>query len=94
VRKWKASAPASPDLLLGAQPPAQPHSRVGVERPIRFGALARGLARRRRESSGRARVIWTQNEPSQWAGTRGSEWKAGAGAASCQLDGAWRHRAQ
>ena len=27
-------APASPDLVLGAQPPAQPHRRVGVERPI------------------------------------------------------------
>src|SRR5262245_16579372 len=37
VREWIGPAPASPDLVLGAQPPAQPRSRVVVERPIRFG---------------------------------------------------------
>src|SRR5215469_2958498 len=36
VREWISSALASPDLVLEAQPPAQPHSRVVVERPIRF----------------------------------------------------------
>ena len=36
VREWIAPASASPDLVLGAQPPAQPHSRVAVERAIRF----------------------------------------------------------
>ena len=35
VREWIGPASASPDLVLGAQPPAQPHRRVGVERPIR-----------------------------------------------------------
>src|SRR5664280_1804380 len=35
VRKWITSAPAASDLVLEAQPPAQPHSRVVVERPIR-----------------------------------------------------------
>ena len=35
VREWISSALASPDLVLEAQPPAQPHSRVVVERPIR-----------------------------------------------------------
>src|SRR5215468_5498405 len=29
--------PASPDLVLEAQPPAQPHSGVAVDRPIRLG---------------------------------------------------------
>src|ERR1700694_4378179 len=36
VRGWISPAPASPDLMLGTQPPTQPHSRVAVERPIRF----------------------------------------------------------
>src|SRR5690348_1024103 len=36
VREWVSSALASPDLVLEAQPPAQPHSRVVVEHPIRF----------------------------------------------------------
>src|SRR5690348_9718372 len=36
VREWISSARASPDLVLEAQPPAQPHSRVVVEHPIRF----------------------------------------------------------
>src|SRR3954453_16479575 len=31
VREWIGSALASPDLVLEAQPPAQPHSRVVVE---------------------------------------------------------------
>src|ERR1019366_5207676 len=36
VRGWISPASTSPDLVLGAQPPAQPHSRVVVECPIRF----------------------------------------------------------
>src|SRR5277367_265667 len=36
VREWIAPALAPPDFVLGAQPPAQPHGCVGVERPIRF----------------------------------------------------------
>ena len=36
VREWIAPALASPDLVLEAQPPAQPHSRVVVERAIRL----------------------------------------------------------
>ena len=36
VRKRISSALASPDLVLGAQPPAQPHSGVVVDRPVRF----------------------------------------------------------
>ena len=36
VREWVSSALASPDLVLEAQPPAQPHSRVVVERAIGF----------------------------------------------------------
>src|SRR5712675_1647635 len=35
VREWIAAALASSGLVLEAQPPAQPHSRVAVERPIR-----------------------------------------------------------
>src|SRR5208337_4011855 len=40
VREWIAPAPASPDFVLGAQPPAQPHRCVGVERPIRLAVSA------------------------------------------------------
>src|SRR6476646_3601481 len=36
VREWISSAFASPDLVLEAQPPAQPHSGVVVDRPIRL----------------------------------------------------------
>src|SRR5258708_39502493 len=36
MREWISPALASPDLVLETQPPAQPHSRVTVERPIRF----------------------------------------------------------
>ena len=36
VREWIAPAPSSPDFVLGAQPPAQPHRCVSVERPIRL----------------------------------------------------------
>ena len=36
VREWIGPALASPDLVLDAQPPAQPHRCVAVERPIRF----------------------------------------------------------
>src|SRR5471032_3444403 len=35
VREWIAAALASSGLVLEAQPPAQPHRRVAVERPIR-----------------------------------------------------------
>ena len=35
VREWIAAALASSGFVLEAQPPAQPHSRVVVERPIR-----------------------------------------------------------
>src|SRR6516165_12399791 len=37
VREWICPAPASPDRVLEAQPPAQPHGCIVVERPIRFG---------------------------------------------------------
>src|SRR6266702_2538973 len=36
VREWISPALASPDLVLEAQPPAQPHSGVVVERPVRL----------------------------------------------------------
>src|SRR5262245_11102243 len=36
VREWIGPAPASPDLVLDAQPPTQPHSGVVVDRPVRF----------------------------------------------------------
>src|SRR4051812_13097660 len=36
VREWISPAPASPDLVLVTQPPAQPHGCVIVERPKRF----------------------------------------------------------
>src|SRR6202043_2576142 len=36
VREWISSVLASPDLVLEAQPPAQPHSGVVVERPVRL----------------------------------------------------------
>src|SRR5215813_11469282 len=36
VREWISPAPVSPELVLVAQPPAQPHGCVVVERPIRF----------------------------------------------------------
>src|SRR6516225_255467 len=35
VREWISPAPATPRLVLAAQPPAQPHSGVVVECPIR-----------------------------------------------------------
>jgi hypothetical protein len=35
-REWIGPACASPDVVLGTQPPAQPHSCVVVERPVRF----------------------------------------------------------
>src|SRR3979490_3647341 len=37
VREWIGPALASPGFVLDAQPPAQPHSGVVVDRPIRFG---------------------------------------------------------
>jgi len=36
VREWIRPALASPDLVLEAQPPTQPHSGVVVERPVRL----------------------------------------------------------
>src|SRR5216684_3084279 len=36
VREWIAPALASPGFVLDAQPPAQPHSGVVVDRPVRF----------------------------------------------------------
>ena len=36
VPEWISSALASPDLVLEAQPPAQPHSGVVVDRPVRL----------------------------------------------------------
>src|SRR6202165_533052 len=36
VREWISPALTSPDLVLGAQPPAQPHRGVAVECPIRL----------------------------------------------------------
>src|SRR5271166_1309819 len=36
VREWIGPAPAPPDLVLAAQPPAQPHRCVIVECPVRF----------------------------------------------------------
>src|SRR5208337_2443402 len=43
VREWIAPAPSSPDFVLEAQPPAQPHRRVSIEGPIR---LAEGAYRK------------------------------------------------
>src|ERR1700751_3838147 len=37
MREWIGPALASPDLVLDAQPPAQPQSGIVVDRPIRFG---------------------------------------------------------
>src|SRR5215470_9734723 len=36
VREWIGPAPASPDLVLDTQPPAQPHSGVVVDRSVRL----------------------------------------------------------
>ena len=36
VREWIAPAPSPPDFVLEAQPPAQPHRRVSIERSIRL----------------------------------------------------------
>src|SRR6202008_5054011 len=36
VREWISPALASPDLVLDAQPPAQPQSGVVVDRPVRL----------------------------------------------------------
>src|SRR5260370_6097121 len=51
VREWIAAALTSSGLVLEAQPPAQPHSRVAVERPIRrsdgaYGEVVRPSAKR------------------------------------------------
>src|SRR5271169_748374 len=40
MREWIAPALASPDFVLGSEPPAQPHSRVVVERAIGFAGGA------------------------------------------------------
>ena len=36
MREWISPAPTSPDLVLGAQPPAQPHSGIVVDRSVRL----------------------------------------------------------
>jgi hypothetical protein len=36
VGEWIGPALATPDLVLDAQPPAQPHSCVVIDRPVRF----------------------------------------------------------
>src|SRR5712691_4261004 len=36
VREWIGPAFASPDFVLGAQPPTQPHRGIAVDRPVRF----------------------------------------------------------
>jgi hypothetical protein len=40
VRQWIGTALASPGFVLDAQPPAQPHSGVVVDHPVRFGGSA------------------------------------------------------
>src|SRR5260370_42364015 len=35
VREWIGPAFASPDFVLGAQPPTQPHRGIAVNRPVR-----------------------------------------------------------
>jgi hypothetical protein len=40
LREWIAPALASPDFVLESEPPAQPHSRVAVERAICFAGGA------------------------------------------------------
>src|SRR5258705_2579649 len=40
VREWIAPALASPDVVLVSEPPAQPHSRVVVERAICLAGAA------------------------------------------------------
>src|SRR4051794_11220337 len=37
VREWISPALASPDFVLDARPPTQPHSGAVVDRPVRFG---------------------------------------------------------
>ena len=63
VREWISSALASPDLVLEAQPPAQPHSRVVVEHPIRFAggsnAMTAPIASGWSESPGGPCTHWT-----------------------------------
>ena len=60
VREWIGPALASPDLVLDAQRPAQPHSSVVVDRSIRFILFAiereiNGLAPQERLSVRRER---------------------------------------
>jgi hypothetical protein len=59
VREWISSALASPDLVLEAQPPTQPHSRVVVEHPIRFagGSNAKVVGPSGRLGSGFSRSV-------------------------------------
>src|SRR6202043_4238273 len=40
MREWIGPALASPDLVLDAQPPAQPHRGVAIECPIRLADSA------------------------------------------------------
>ena len=50
VREWIRPAPASPDLVLEAQPPAQPHRCVVVERPKRGRPARQKILPRAREA--------------------------------------------
>jgi hypothetical protein len=65
VREWMGPAPSSPDVVLEAQPPAQPHRRVSIERPIRLAG--RRLNQNSRQS-GRSRDL--RSAISAFAATR------------------------
>src|SRR5487761_2526838 len=52
VREWISPAPTSSDLVLGAQPPAQPRRSVAVERPV--GATDRSYFKVDRPAAQRA----------------------------------------
>jgi hypothetical protein len=55
VREWIGPALAPPDFVLGTQPPAQPHSGVVVERPVRF---ADGASLGRRADQNQFTAAW------------------------------------
>ena len=77
VREWIAPAPSSPDFVLEAQPPAQPHRRVSIERPIR---LADGsyLEVVRQTADARNRIT-TRSRPSLTTARELSTYAAGFG---------------
>ena len=71
VREWIGPALASPDLVLDAQPPAEPHSGVVVDRSVRLiihlgGAggyrqsIFVGIGRRSRQFGLRRGLHWTK----------------------------------